>query len=319
MTTPFACVFPGQGSQTPGMLSELATHYDLVTQLFQQASDALGYDVWRITQDNPDNQLNQTQYTQPALLTAEVAVWQCWLYNDGPQPAVMAGHSLGEYSALVCAGAIDFIDAVKLVALRGELMQQAVTQDEGAMAAIIGLDDASVLKLCQQVVSAGEVLSPANYNSIGQTVIAGHATAVDRAVSEAKNAGAKLAKRIAVSVPSHCALMQPAAEQLEQAINDINISAPNIPVVHNYDVATHNDVAAIRAALIAQLTHPVRWVETMQKIMADGVTIALECGPGKVIAGLNKRIDKSLVTYPLNDSETLQSTLQTIRGTEVCL
>lgn len=300
-----AFVFPGQGSQSVGMLNALADAYPQVAETFAEASSALGYDLWAIVTGGPEDRLNQTEVTQPAMLSAGVAVWRVWQAEKGPRPTIMAGHSLGEYSALVCAGALSFPDAVKLVADRGRYMQQAVPAGQGGMAAIVGLDDDQVRALCEQN-AGGEVLAPVNFNSPGQVVIAGTAAAVARAVANAKTAGAKLAKPLPVSVPSHCALMHPAAEQMRARLAAIRIAPPAIPVLHNVHVRAESDPQAIRDALVRQIESPVRWVETVQTMAAGGVTKLIECGPGKVLAGLNKRIDKNSQTFPVYDPETLR-------------
>jgi [acyl-carrier-protein] S-malonyltransferase len=308
-----AFVFPGQGSQSVGMLNALADAQSLVKETFAEASAALGYDLWALASGGPEEKLNQTEVTQPAMLTAGVAVWRVWQQQGGAQPAVMAGHSLGEYSALTCAGAITFADAVKLVADRGRFMQEAVPAGQGGMAAIVGLDDDQVRALCEQN-AAGEVLSPVNFNSPGQVVIAGTAAAVARAVANAKAAGAKLAKPLPVSVPSHCALMHPAAERMRTRLEQIEVRAPRIPVLHNVHVRAESDPAAIRDALVRHIESPVRWVETVQKMAADGVTMLVECGPGKVLAGLNKRIAKDTQTLPVYDPETLAQARTALGG-----
>lgn len=299
-----AFVFPGQGSQSVGMLNALAEAHPLVRSTFAEASSALGYDLWTLVSAGPEERLGQTEITQPAMLTAGVAVWRVWQQQGGPQPTVMAGHSLGEYSALTCAGALDFADAVRLVADRGRFMQEAVPAGQGGMAAIVGLDDDQVRVLCEQN-AGGEVLSPVNFNSPGQVVIAGTAAAVARAVANAKAAGAKLAKPLPVSVPSHCALMHPAAERMRERLKQISIQTPRIPVLHNVHVQSETGPDAIRNALVRQIESPVRWVETVQKITADGVGQLIECGPGKVLAGLNKRIAKDSQTLPIYDPATL--------------
>ncbi len=286
---PFAFLFPGQGSQSVGMLSELAADYPIVIETFSEASDALSYDLWQLIQTGPEEALNQTEKTQPALLTASVALWRVWRQLGAVEPNYLAGHSLGEYSALVCANAIKFEDAVKLVALRGKFMQEAVPEQVGAMAAIVGMSDDEVSGLCQEV-AENEVLAPANFNSIGQVVISGHRTAVERFVAVAKSRGAKLAKVLPVSVPSHCLLMKPAAERLSAILQDWVIHQPNIPVIQNADVKIYYTGDDIRTALINQLYMPVRWVETIQLLVKYDVNLAVECGPGKVLAGLNKRI-----------------------------
>lgn len=288
-----AYVFPGQGSQTVGMLAEVAEHYPVVEQTFAEASAVLGYDLWALVQNGPAEQLNETQRTQPALLTASVALYRVLEQAGVAAPEWMAGHSLGEYSALVCAGALDFKDAVKLVAMRGEFMQTAVPAGVGAMAAIIGLDDALVEQACTET-AGDDVVSAVNYNSPGQVVIAGHKDAVDRAGKACLEAGAKRALPLPVSVPSHCALMHPAAEQLAVELGKITLNSPQVPVVNNVDVAHPRAADEIRDALVRQLYSPVRWTETITFLVAQGVTEIFEIGPGKVLTGLNKRIDKSI-------------------------
>ncbi len=288
-----AFVFPGQGSQSVGMLADLAASYPQVEATFAEASEVLGYDLWKLVQEGPAEELNQTHITQPAMLSAGVVVWRVWQEKGGAQPAMMAGHSLGEYTALVCAGALAFKDAVALVAERGRLMQEAVPAGTGAMAAILGLEDEQVADVCAKA-AEGQVLSPVNYNSPGQVVVAGQAEAVNRAVEVAKEAGAKRALLLPVSVPSHCALMQPAAEQLALKLADIEVNTPSIPVINNVDVTVADSPEAIRDALVRQLYSPVRWVETVRKMNADGADALVECGPGKVLAGLNKRIERGM-------------------------
>ncbi len=296
----FAFVFPGQGSQAVGMLADLAAEFPVVTETFAEASAALGYDLWALVQDGPAEQLNQTQKTQPALLTASVAIWRAYQASGKPQPAVLAGHSLGEYSALVCAGVIQFADAVKLVELRGQLMQAAVPEGTGAMYAIIGLDNDAIAAACAES-AQGEVVSPVNFNSPGQVVITGNKDAVERAAAACKAAGAKMAVALPVSVPSHCSLMKGAADKLADALAAIEFSAPAIPVINNVDVQAPTDVAAIRDALVRQLYCPVRWTETVEAMAADGITHLVECGPGKVLTGLAKRINKSVSAQAVND------------------
>ncbi|KKD01275.1 MULTISPECIES: ACP S-malonyltransferase [Photobacterium] len=300
----FAIVFPGQGSQAVGMLAELAEQYESVQQTFAQASEALGYDLWALVQNGPAEDLNQTHRTQPALLAASVAIWRVWQQEGGAQPAVLAGHSLGEYSALVCAGVLDFSDAIKLVELRGQLMQEAVPAGVGAMSAIIGLDNDAIAKACEEA-AQGEVVAPVNFNSPGQVVIAGHKAAVERANELCKAAGAKRALPLPVSVPSHCELMKPAADKLAVALESVTFNAPAIPVINNADVATETDPAAIKLALVKQLYGPVRWTESVERMAAEGVELLLEVGPGKVLTGLTKRIDKSLNGAAVNDPASL--------------
>jgi len=293
MTGQLGFVFPGQGSQSVGMLSAVAD-CAVVKKTVAMASDVLGYDLWKIIESDPDDQLNQTEYTQPALLAADIALWHLWCERQEDRPVVMAGHSLGEFSAFVAAGSLAFEDAIMLVSKRGQFMQAAVPTGEGAMAAIIGLDDEAVQTLCDSVAN-GEVVAPANFNSIGQVVIAGQTAAVERAVDAAKSAGAKLAKLIPVSVPSHCALMAPAAQQLAAILSAITIASPNIPVIQNVDVMAHQDPEKIRRGLIEQLTQPVRWVQTIQKMQSQGVSTMVECGPGNVLRGLIKRISRDIL------------------------
>lgn len=306
--TQFAFVFPGQGSQTVGMLTELAATYPLVEETFREASDALGYDLWQLVSQGPAEELNKTWQTQPALLAASVAIYRVWQQQAGEQPALMAGHSLGEYSALVCAGVLNFADAVKLVELRGKLMQEAVPEGTGAMQAIIGLDDAAIRKACEES-AQGQVVSPVNFNSPGQVVIAGNKEAVERAGAACKAAGAKRALPLPVSVPSHCALMKPAADKLAVALESITFNAPAVPVINNVDVKAETDAAAIRHALVRQLYSPVRWTESVEAMAAQGVTQLLEMGPGKVLTGLTKRIVDSLTAAAVNDTASLTAAL----------
>jgi len=307
--TQFAMVFPGQGSQTVGMLSELAASNPVIEQTFQQASDALGYDLWALTQNGPSEELNKTWQTQPALLTASVALWRLWQQKGGKTPVLLAGHSLGEYSALVCAGVIDFADAVRLVELRGKLMQDAVPEGTGAMSAIIGLDDASIAQACAEA-AQGQVVSPVNFNSPGQVVIAGNKEAVERAGAACKAAGAKRALPLPVSVPSHCALMKPAADKLAIALEEIVFNPPQIPVVNNVDVQCETSPEAIRSALVRQLYNPVQWTQSVEFIAAQGVERLLEVGPGKVLTGLTKRIVDNLTAAAINEPASLSAALE---------
>lgn len=304
-----AFVFPGQGSQAVGMLASLAASHATVGATFAEASGVLGYDLWQVTQQGPEERLNQTDVTQPAMLSAGVAVWRVWRERGGAMPALMAGHSLGEYTALVCAGALAFTDAVALVAERGRFMQEAVPAGQGAMAAILGLEDAQVVDVCHQA-AQGQVVAAVNFNSPGQVVIAGQADAVARAIEGAKAAGAKRAVPLPVSVPSHCALMQPAAERLAGRLAAVAFKLPQIPVLHNVDVAAATDPAAIRDALVRQLYSPVRWVDTIRKMHAAGVELLVEGGPGKVLAGLNKRIVKEMQAAAVFDPASLEETLK---------
>ena len=303
----FAMVFPGQGSQTVGMLAELASDYPIVQETFKQASEVLGYDLWQLVQEGPAEELNKTWQTQPALLTASVAVYRVWQQKyPALKPEVMAGHSLGEYSALVCAGVLDFQDAVKLVELRGKLMQQAVPEGTGAMYAIIGLDNDAIINACKQA-EQGEVVSAVNFNSPGQVVIAGAKAAVERAAALCKEAGAKRALPLAVSVPSHCALMKPAADQLSVSLESITLKEAGVSVLNNVDVKNEMEADAIRNALVRQLYSPVRWTETVEKMAQNGVEVLVEVGPGKVLNGLTKRIADSLQSVSVNDVKSLDS------------
>ncbi|MDG2916119.1 ACP S-malonyltransferase [Bisgaard Taxon 10/6] len=303
----FAMVFPGQGSQSVGMLAELAEQFPVVTETFKQASDVLDYDLWALTQQGPAEELNKTWQTQPALLAASVAIYRVWQqqYPD-LKPEVMAGHSLGEYSALVCAGVIDFEDAIQLVELRGKLMQQAVPEGAGAMYAIIGLDNETIINACKTA-EQGEVVSAVNFNSPGQVVIAGSKDAVERAAAACKEAGAKRALPLSVSVPSHCALMKPAADQLAVSLESVAVKAPSIAVINNVDVKTENGADAIRTALVRQLYSPVRWTETVEKMAAQGIEVLIEMGPGKVLTGLTGRIVKELSAQAVNDVKSLEA------------
>ena len=303
-----AIVFPGQGSQSLGMLADLAQHHSEVVQTFGKASEILGYDLWDLAQNGPEEMLNQTDKTQPAMLAAGVAVWRVWQALGGGMPAYFAGHSLGEYTALVCSEALAFEDGIALVAERGRLMQAAVPAGEGAMAAILGLDDDKVREICDSA-AGQDVVSAVNFNSPGQVVIAGHAAAVERAVAFAKESGAKRALLLSVSVPSHCQLMQAAAEKLAQVLETVSLRPPIIPVVQNADVSIFTQGDDIKAALVRQLHKPVRWVETIQWMSQNGVESILECGPGKVLAGLNKRIDRAMTALPVYDSATMQGAL----------
>lgn len=308
----FAFVFPGQGSQSVGMLSaygDTAT----VRDTLMEASDALGQDLGSMIAQGPADLLNQTVNTQPAMLAAGVAAYRLWLSQGGPVPAMMAGHSLGEYTALVCAGALAFSDAVRLVRLRAEAMQSAVPEGVGAMAAVLGLDDDTVRAVCAEA-AENEVLEAVNFNSPGQVVIAGNKAAVDRGCVLAKARGAKRALPLPVSVPSHCALMRPAAEKLFAALSTINVKTPSVTVLHNADVAGHADPAAIRDALARQLYSPVRWVETVQAFSAQGIELVAECGPGKVLAGLNKRIVDGMLGVALTDAAAIIDTVAKIQA-----
>ncbi|MFM8443730.1 MAG: ACP S-malonyltransferase [Methylococcus sp.] len=284
-----AFLFPGQGSQTVGMLRELAEQNPIVLSVYAEASEVLGHDLWELVSQGPEERLNATQFTQPAMLAAGVAAWRVWCGQTDVRPGWLAGHSLGEYTALVCAESLDFRDAIRLVAERARLMQEAVPADVGAMAAILGLEDAQVVSVCEQAGSGNQVVTAANFNAPGQVVIAGHREAVERATAVAKEAGAKRAILLPVSVPSHCPLMKDAADQFRQSLEALPLQTPVIPVIHNVDVAAHADAAAIRLALYAQLHGSVRWAETIDYLTRQGVDSFVECGPGRVLAGLNKR------------------------------
>lgn len=306
-----AFVFPGQGSQKPGMLAELAGQYPLVQNLFAEASDVLGYDLWQLVQTGSQEDINLTERTQPLLLTASVAVWRIWKEQGGVTPALVSGHSLGEWSALVCADVLAFSDAVKLVQHRGRYMQEAVPAGQGGMAAIIGLDDDKILAACAAA-AQDEVVSAVNFNSPGQVVIAGAAAAVERASALCKEAGAKRALPLPVSAPFHTSLMKPAAERLQSLIDSTPFSAPAIPVIHNVTAAAESDPAAIKSLMIEQIYSPVRWVDCVNAISATGVNFTVECGPGKVLSGLNKRINKELTTLSIETPDELQTVLATV-------
>ncbi|GHE22576.1 ACP S-malonyltransferase [Halomonas urumqiensis] len=312
MTQPLALVFPGQGSQQIGMLRELAERYSVVRTTFEEASDALSYDLWQVVQEGPDEALNATACTQPALLSASVAIWRVWQELEGPRPAAMAGHSLGEYSAMVCAGVMPFAEGIRLVKLRGDAMQQAVPAGQGAMAAILGLDDAAVEQACADA-AQGEVVSAVNYNAPGQVVIAGGKAAVERAIAACQAAGAKRAMPLPVSVPSHCALMRPAAERLAEAMEEIELRAPRYTVVQNVDAKAHADVDTLRTRLIEQLYCPVRWTACIETMVGQGADVFIECGPGKVLTGLNKRIARGSKGLAVNDPDSLDAALELAR------
>jgi [acyl-carrier-protein] S-malonyltransferase len=299
MSASLAFVFPGQGSQSLTMLAEHGAQRPLILDTFAEASEALGYDLWALTQQGPEEQLNQTDKTQPAILTASVALWRVWLAESTARPAFVAGHSLGEYSALVAAGSLSLVAAVKLVEHRGQLMQQAVPAGQGGMAAILGLEDAEVLAACAEA-AQGEVVSAVNFNAPGQVVIAGDKAAVERAIAACKARGAKRAMPLPVSVPSHCALMRPAAERFAEALAAIDWQAPQIALVQNVSAAAVTDLEGLERDLLAQLYSPVRWVESIVSLSAHGVTDLVECGPGKVLSGLNKRCVKGISIHNLD-------------------
>ena len=300
----YAMVFPGQGSQSVGMLNQLADDYADVAEIFARASETLGYDLWKLVCEGPESELNKTEITQPALLVSAYACWQAWQDKAAIKPSLFAGHSLGEYTALVCAGVIEFEQAVKLVAERGKCMQQAVPAGTGAMAALLGLDDAQVEEVCSSV--AGEqVVSAANYNAPGQVVIAGDTEAVEKAIDAAKSAGAKRAIKLPVSVPSHCLLMKPAAEQFATFLDELDLSDASVPVVQNVDATARKDANEIKARLLEQLYLPVRWVDSIDTIKQAEIGKIIECGPGKVLTGLNKRIDRSLELHCIQDEQSI--------------
>ena len=313
MTQKIAFVFPGQGSQSIGMLGQLAGEYPSVRQTFEEASDALGLDLWNLVSEGPESDLNQTQNTQPALLAAGVSVWRVWEQQGIASPVIMAGHSLGEYSALVSAGAIEFADGIRLVAERGRLMQEAVPEGTGAMAAILGLEDQAVIDVCAAS-AAEQVVEAVNFNSPGQVVIAGHKEAVARAVEAAKAAGARRAVELPVSVPSHCDLMRPAAEKLAEELKNIPVTAPGIPVLHNVSVSAESDPDMIRKRLVEQLYSPVRWVETIRAMKQEGIGHIVEAGPGKVLTGLMRRIDRDLDASALFDPRGIAQLTETLNG-----
>ncbi len=301
-----AFVFPGQGSQSVGMMNNLAAVFPEVRQTFTEASDVLGFDLWQIVTEDADKQLDQTRYTQPAMLTAGVAIWRIWCQQSAIRPGWVAGHSLGEYTALVCAEALAFADGLRLVAERGRLMQEAVPEGQGAMAAILGLEDHIVVNLCHSLSSDENVVAAVNFNSPGQVVIAGHVDAVTNAMAEAKRLGAKRALPIPVSVPSHCQLMQSAAEKLGEYLKSVTITTPKATLIHNVDVVSHDAPDVIKNALIEQLYKPVRWSDSIKFMHEQGVTCFVEFGPGKVLQGLNKRIVKDAEHLAIYDQQTLE-------------
>ncbi len=303
-----AFVFPGQGSQSLGMLAELAASYPTIESTFAEASEALSYDLWQLVQQGPEEELNKTTKTQPALLASSVGTWRVWNQISQNRPAMMAGHSLGEYSALVCSGSLKFMDAIQLVADRGACMQDAVPAGIGSMAAILGLEGGQIEVLCEQA-AQGQIVSAANYNSSGQVVISGHKEAVERAVELAKEAGAKRSVILPVSVPSHCALMQKAADQFAERLDAIDFEQPDTPVLYNVDASEHYDANEIKLALQEQLCQPVHWVETIEKMVSKNINTVIECGPGKVLSGLIKRIDRGLNILPIFDSASLEKAI----------
>lgn len=308
-----AFLFPGQGSQSIGMLAEAEETWPIVAKTFSEASQVLGFDLWAICQKGPEEELNATAITQPLLLTASVALWRQWFVADGPRPDFVAGHSLGEYSALVAAESLNFFDAVKLVRLRGELMQSAVPAGQGKMAAILGLDDNAVIEACSEAAN-GDVVAAVNFNAPGQVVIAGDSAAVDRAIDICKAKGAKRAMALPVSVPSHCDLMKPAADELAQALDDVQFNDAVIPVVQNVDAAPEQDRDALKANLVRQLYSPVQWTDSVRYLSEEGVGTAVECGAGKVLAGLVKRIERDMSVFSIESKAALQKALDGFAG-----
>lgn len=306
-----AFVFPGQGSQKVGMLSDFADQYPEVAATFAEASEALGYDLWDLCQNGTQDDLNLTERTQPLMLTSSVALWRVWRARGGATPALMAGHSLGEWSALVCADVVSFADAVRLVRSRGAYMQEAVPVGQGAMAAVIGLDDAAIAAACEQA-AQGEVVAPVNFNAPGQVVIAGASAAVERAIATCKEVGAKRALPLPVSAPFHTSLMKPAADRLADQIHSTDFRTPEIPVVHNVHARTETDPAAIRELMIEQIYKPVLWVDCVGALCGQGVSLAVECGPGKVLTGLAKRIVKELDALSIEDPSGLDAALAAV-------
>jgi [acyl-carrier-protein] S-malonyltransferase len=310
-----AIVFPGQGSQSVGMLAELASQHPVVGETFAEASSALGYDLWERVAAGPAEALNATACTQPAMLAAGIATWRVWRQANGPLPEVVSGHSLGEFTALVCAGVFNFADAIRLVRTRGELMQAAVPAGTGAMAAVLGMDDAALEAACAEA-AQGEVVEAVNFNSQGQVVIAGHASAVERAIALAKSRGAKRAVLLPVSVPSHSSLMRGAAEQLRECLEGVPMQAPQLRYLSAVDAQMHSDVADIRATLVRQLASPVRWTQTVLALTAAGATTLVECGPGKVLTGLNRRIEKraEITCLAVEDAASLATAINHCQG-----
>lgn len=304
-----ALVFPGQGSQKVGMLAELNGRFAVVGETFAEASEALGYDLWQLAQQGPQEALNLTEKTQPLLLTASVALWRVWQQQGGTMPALLAGHSLGEFSALVCSGVIGFQDAVRLVRSRGQFMQTAVPVGQGAMAAVLGLEDARIVEICAETGGGADIVEAVNFNSPGQVVIAGTTAAVERAAEACKQAGAKRAMLLPVSAPFHTSLMRPAGEKLHEAMAEIAFNAPQIPVVHNVHAQTETDPQRIRELLFEQIFSPVKWTGCVEYMAAQGISITVECGPGKVLSGLNKRVDKSFTCLSIEDQAGLDQAL----------
>lgn len=310
----FAATFPGQGSQSIGMLSELSRACTEVRETFEEATHALGFDLWSLVQEGPERRLNATEQTQPAMLAAGVAAWRCWASRGGVLPCVAAGHSLGEYSALVAFGALDFADAIRTVAARGRFMQEAVPENEGGIAAIVGLDDETVVALCDSISERAELghVSAVNFNAPGQVAIAGASRALDAAIAQAREVGARRAIRLPMSVPVHCSLMGPATRKLEAALGAIRIRPPTVPILHNVDLETRPNGASIRDALAGQLASPVRWRQTVITMRERGATTMVEFGPGRVLTGLARRIDRGIAAMSVHDGESLDAALQAV-------
>ena len=310
----FAATFPGQGSQSIGMLSDLSAACGEVRATFDEASHTLGYDLWTLVQGGPENRLDATEQTQPAMLAAGVAAWRCWVARGGPRPGVAAGHSLGEYSALVAVGALDFSEAVRTVRVRGRLMQETVPEGEGGIAAVIGLGDDEVVEICAGVRDGTELghVSAVNFNAPGQVAIAGTSRAIDLAIQRARDAGARRTVRLPMSVPVHCPLMAPVAGRLEAELAGMDVRSPCVPVLHNVDIASHCTDASIRDALAAQLASPVRWGQTVMAMRERGAATMVEFGPGRVLTGLVRRIDRGLAAYPVHDPGSLDRALQAV-------
>lgn len=306
----FAFVFPGQGSQSIGMLADLAESHSVVNDVYSEASDVLGYDLWQLTQNGPEERLNQTDVTQPAVLAAGIAVYRALnIAKPSLVPSYMAGHSLGEYTALVASGVLTLAQGIELVAERGRLMQAAVAPGEGAMAAILGLEDPQVIELCQQA-AENEIVEAVNFNTPGQVVIAGQVQAVNRAMKLAEDMGAKKVVPLAVSVPSHCALMKPAADALKLKLDSMKFNTPSVAVLHNVNMESYSDEQQIKQVLVEQLYRPVQWVKTIEKMKKEGVEKIYEMGPGRVLAGLNRRIDRRMAVESIFDSATLAKALE---------
>ena len=306
----FSCVFPGQGAQKVGMMASLADAYPQVAETFAEASEALGEDLWKLADRGPAEQLNQTRNAQPVLLAAQISIWRVWRQRGGPPPACLAGHSFGEYSALVAAGALEFSSAVPLVRRRGDLMQQAVGKGVGSMAAVLGLEDAQVREICTQTSSSDAVVEAANFNAPGQVVLSGHRPAVERAAEACREAGARRAMLLDVSVPAHSSLMRAAVDRYAEALEAAEFASPGIPVVNNVDVQTETDPASIQDALKRQLYSPVRWTESILWMMKQGVNLQIEMGPGKILTGLGRRIDKSMRGLCLETPDDLEQALE---------